>query len=345
MISWLQRLKDSIPSASRICRLCYDSRHCEEYESLHIRAIPPAPLSDRFETIRHVVGRLNHTMKAVKDVVAARKCLPVMISEDFAVVRVKSAARSPPPLEQRNPTLSSIAGRMLSRPSDISLYREALEDLDSKFGLSKRLSHHCTSLDWKPKVHAKLLILDHFWTHDLEFVDRDRYIACSKPACFCCYQYIVAHPGNFVKPPSSNNCHLKWKAPDISESLRQDTREDLVKIRENILNEMTKKIRQEVLDQIRVRRGPRSSRPDSLTEISSICMEKLTPRHELEEESEAEGASSSDDLRSDRSDVCDGGYGTCCDDQSVEEDGDFDEEDDSDSGDNDDEGGVLLDLQ
>ncbi|KUJ09327.1 uncharacterized protein LY89DRAFT_555967, partial [Mollisia scopiformis] len=117
---------------------------------------------------------------------------------------------------------------------------------------------------WRPKVHAELLVLDHFWTQSLEFLDGDRFIACSKPACYCCYHYIAAHPGRFEVPPSHNNCWIRWRAPDIFDS----TRQDLLKTREDILNAMAKKIRIEVLEQIRERRGPRANRPDSLTEIS-----------------------------------------------------------------------------
>ena len=61
---------------------------------------------------------------------------------------------------------------------------------------------------------------------------------------------------------------MNWKAPDVYDA-------GLVKIREDILNEMAKKIRHEVVSQIVERRGPARWRPDSLTEISTVRVGRL----------------------------------------------------------------------
>ena len=143
--------------------------------------------------------------------------------------------------------------------------------LDKRLELSKQLNELCTSSKWRPKVHAELILLNHFWTQKLEFVDGDRYIGCSKPACFCCYHYFRAHPGGFVTPACHNNNWINWRPPDIQDS--NDTAS--IKLRADILNEMVKKIRIEVLDQIREQRGPRSRQPDSNTEISSIWFREV----------------------------------------------------------------------
>lgn len=68
-------------------------------------------------------------------------------------------------------------------------------------------------------VHAELLLLDHFWRNDYQFWVRDRYIGCSKPACYSCYRYISNHPGNFVDPPSHYKIHMNWRAPGASPNL------------------------------------------------------------------------------------------------------------------------------
>jgi len=60
-----------------------------------------------------------------------------------------------------------------------------------------------------------------------------------------------------------------------------------IKVRENILNEMAKKIRLEVLAQVLERRGPAKLRPDSLTEISTVRAESLRiPLNDVEDEEE-----------------------------------------------------------
>jgi len=157
---------------------------------------------------------------------------------------------------------------MESNPAAIAKLQEALRELDQKFDLSTKLAKQCSSPKWRPRVHAELTLLDKFWTQDLKFVDGDRYIGCSKPACYCCYHYIHTHPGRFVVPHSHNNNYLNWKAPDVYDA-------GLVKIRENIINDMAKKIRNEVTAQILERRGPARCRPDSLTEISTVRVGRL----------------------------------------------------------------------
>jgi hypothetical protein len=204
-------------------------------------------------------------MKAVKALTTASLTLPHLF-DDVKVARVGSGTRSPPPLQDRNPTLEAIAGRMTSNPAAIASLREALRDLDQKFNLSSKLATECRSPKWRPRVHAELILLDKFWIEGLDFVDGDRYIGCSKPACYCCYHYIVAHPGRFVVPASHNNAYIDWKAPDIYDA----DKTALIKARATILNAMAMKIRNEVEGQILERRGPARWRPDSLTEMSTV---------------------------------------------------------------------------
>jgi len=209
-------------------------------------------------------------MKASKIVVAASVRLPNLF-HDFIIRRKISTSALPPPLEERNPTLHEIASRMLTVPIDLTKYREALDELDQKFNLSTTLHDLCMSPTWTPRVHAELILLDFFWSQHLEFVAGDKYIGCSKPACYCCYHYIKAHPGNFAIPACHNNNYLNWRAPDILNPEDYDG----IKTREKILNEMTQKIRNDVVAQVMERRGPAKWKPDSMTEISSVQLDTL----------------------------------------------------------------------
>jgi hypothetical protein len=79
------------------------------------------------------------------------------------------------------------------------------------------------------------------------------------------------------------NNYLNWRAPDIVDA------NDVggIKVRANILNEMAKEIRLEVLAQVLERRGPARGRPDSLTEISTFRAESLRiPLNDVEDEEE-----------------------------------------------------------
>lgn len=248
--------------------MCYNVSS-EDYATLQLKAMPGSRCADHFESIRYMIGRLNHTMKAVKAIVATRRLKPELFNH-FKVARVNSSPRSPPPLRDRKPDLQSIAGRMTSDPTKMANLRDALQELDQRLNLSARLKEQCQNTNWRPRVHAELTILDKFWTEELQFFDGDRYIGCSKPACFCCLHYIQAHPGRFVIPPSHNNNYINWKPPDI-----YDASEELLSTRDGILNKMAEKIRGEAIAQILERRGPARWRPDSLTEISTVRAGKL----------------------------------------------------------------------
>jgi hypothetical protein len=270
LLTWLQYLKDQVRLPLELCRVCYEVRGSGEYASLQLRARSGSPLSDHFDNIRHYIGRLNHTMKAVKITIETSLRLPDLFY-DFEVVRANSPPAFPPPLRERNPTLFAIAGRLSSDTAVIQECRQGLEQLDHLHRLSEQLCSFCTSKDWRPRVHAELILLDLFWTSDFDFVAGDKYIACSKPACYCCYHYIREHPGRFVPPACHNNSWLNWRPPDIYDP----TQANLIKVREDVLNEMTKKIRRDVFAQIAERRGPGKWRPDSLTEITSIRQEEF----------------------------------------------------------------------
>jgi hypothetical protein len=230
-------------------------------------------------------------MKAVKVVVAASLRLPALFDE-VQVRRAGSPPKSPPPLKLGGPTLDEIVGRMMSEPTEIAKYRDALRDMDHRFHLSKALQEQCSISSWKPKVHAELILLDMFWTENLEFVGQDRYIGCSKAACYCCYHYMKEHPGNFFLPACHNNVHLKWKAPDVFNSADSC----LIKAREDILDKMAESIRHEILSQVIERRGPRGRRPDSSTEISTYRREDLSSHSVSEAEDESDQYSSEEDL-------------------------------------------------
>lgn len=73
------------------------------------------------------------------------------------------------------------------------------------------------------KVHAELVLVDFFEKENLAFAGNDRYIGCSKGACYSCLQYICAinrinqRSGRpvLVTPASHGNVYKGWRPPDI----------------------------------------------------------------------------------------------------------------------------------
>jgi hypothetical protein len=266
IVTWLKLLQDPSLDALSLCRVCYESRNSSLIQELTKLCGEGMSCASNFKVVRHYVGRLSLNLKAAKLIVHAALQLPQMF-DDIKVSRVESSTPSPPPLQERNPTLLEIIGRMTNNADDMKTYRQAIEELDHLYKLSPRAKELCQSHCWRPRVHAELLILNHFYTKNLEFAANDRYIATSKPACHFCYHYILAHPGCFVPLACHNNTYPNWRAPDIIAS--SPGAEEAVKLREDILNEMVQKIRIAALKQIVERRGPRDRQFDSTTGFSN----------------------------------------------------------------------------
>jgi len=204
LLSWLKDLSTATNSPSTICQLCYDSRGSSNYTIVRRRATPGQPCAQRYENIGHLIGRLNHTLKAIKVLIEAKSRLAYLF-DGFEIKRARSSHSSPPPLLERNPSLMEIAGRLSGDFEEIETLRCNLEELDRLHQPFPKLREECQKKTWRPRVHAELILLDLFWSQNLEFVENDKYIGCSKPACYCCYHYITVHPGRFVPPACHNN--------------------------------------------------------------------------------------------------------------------------------------------
>jgi hypothetical protein len=223
------------------------------------------PHSKFFEDIRHLLGRLGEHVKATKTIVSAALRFPGILDEFEIQARV-----SPPSScyfqSPHDITLNGMAGRIFAKKEDVQHYQEALETLErtSNGALVGRLQQECC---FKTRVHAELLLVDLFYWNQFEFLDDDPYIGCSKPACFNCFQYILAHPGNFILPACHNKLYLAWRTPDIlEENVSIST---AIRIREAITSKMTSSIRAELRRQIDGRYARKAAQYDSVTGTSS----------------------------------------------------------------------------
>ena len=127
-------------------------------------------------------------------------CAPRLIHllDEFEVKSINTPPRAPglPPVDGKT-RLDSIVRRMLpsGEKDSVLRYQKALEDMDPVFNLTSRLLSIYQDPNLRPRVHAEILVLQHFYENDLVFEEGDKYIACSKPACYCCASYFRHHPG------------------------------------------------------------------------------------------------------------------------------------------------------
>ncbi|KAK7178172.1 hypothetical protein PSPO01_15775 [Paraphaeosphaeria sporulosa] len=169
-----------------------------------------------------------------------------------------------PPADGKT-TLDSVVSRMLPCQSPgVERYQSNLAEMDAKYQLSRRFLDSYHDPDAKPRVHAEIQVLEHFHVGSLRFADGDAFIACSKPACFCCLLYFRAHPGHFVEPTSHQKIYLNWRPPDL------DAQRAIIgeHHQRDILNVMTQAIRKEAFRQINEKVPPHARHPDSLTGIT-----------------------------------------------------------------------------
>jgi OTT_1508-like deaminase len=280
MIAWLSSFKDHNLKEDmlHLCQFAYEARASPYMKELTWRsekgsgqACMHESNASNFLKVRHYIGRLGSHMKAARTLVAAAMKFPTFF-DGFEIECLPSPkpAERPPPMDDLT-TLDGIAVRMLPKDDkDVLFYQKELQDMDSKFQIYQRLVEEYEKSTFLPRVHAELILLEHFYMHKYDFVDGDKYISCSKPACYCCYHYICAHPGNFVRPASHNKVYLNWRPPDV---IDDDAGGSAANHQRDIMNDMLKMIRKDVLAQIKDQRGRRHrAQHDSTTGITVTAL-------------------------------------------------------------------------
>lgn len=257
-------------SLYNLSQLAYDTRHSPFLRVAYDPIIASLTMveNESRADIRHYVGRLSAPMRAATVLAYAGINHPSLF-HGFSIKRQGSNATSQRPIPRAGLTLSGIANRMFSANSiELQEISEALQSLDDKGSLTSRVQQHYQSSDWQPRVHAELILLEALYQAKPRFYDDDRYIACSKPACFCCYHYISNHPGSFVHPPCHNKVYLNWQPPELATSSENRHRQQR-DIMDRVIDQVRQAITQRVLNAGRTMKW----HPDSSTGITpSITM-------------------------------------------------------------------------
>lgn len=214
--------------------------------------------------IRHYIGRLGYHFRAADTLIS---CAPKLLNllHDFEVCSVPVPAKSAMPPPDQLTRLDKILVRMLpARSPELELYQQALTDMDARYQLFHRFLDNYAKPDRTSCVHAEIQVLEHFHAHRMQFACGDSFIACSKPACFCCFLYFRHHPGHVAEPVSHNKIYLSWRPPDFSTAIGSIGPNH----QRDILNSMSQELRKEALHQIRGKTAPKTWHPDSVTGIT-----------------------------------------------------------------------------
>lgn len=268
---WLQNFQVVLVEDQKlyeVSQLAYGTRHSQ---FLRVDFDPvigqPVLMENASRTsIRHYVGRLCAPKRAAKFLTYAAASHPHIFC-GFTVRCQNSGPVLPRPSEHAGLTLAGISSRMFpSNSAVLSNFREGLQMLEEKGSIMSRVLDHYRSKDWHPRIHAELTLLEALHDKRCTFFGNDKYIACSKPACFCCYHYIGYHQGLFVRPPCHNKVYINWQPPNLatnSSHARAIGQRD-------VINKVTQEVRRAVVERVLNTQNKMRWHPDSSTGITPL---------------------------------------------------------------------------
>jgi len=273
--NWLNRLlidrEVTEENIQDCCRMAWDSRRSPEMAALKRKMATleslgtQVSIAQAFRMIRHLVGRLAHHVRAVKDLIEDATELHALV-DSLQIQGVPHCAANPRPSPDGLTTLSSMLKRMLEANNpQLSRLDNALALMDRNFHVQGRVDEVYSRWGGPVKIHAEVRVLEHFHRNMLIWAFGERHVAASKPACFCCDLYFRHHPSLPMALASHHNIYLDWGVP-LLEGAAQDVR--FVEQR-RILATMLTTIKDQAVRQIRAIAAPHIQHPDSTTGITT----------------------------------------------------------------------------
>ncbi|KAI3341250.1 hypothetical protein F4824DRAFT_486500 [Ustulina deusta] len=262
---WLKSFQETEPL--ELCYLAYRERDSPMMKRLSRHLQPHGDLAVidgqcvAVKDVIHRLGRLAHHIRApyqiIEDVSNHAGLRNVL--DEFQVHSIRPQPTIDRPHADPDIHIYSIINRML--PSNgFERYREAADIMNQRFEIVTRFKKIYDKKNFSPLMHAEIQVLEHFWGKRA-FFDDDRYIGCSKPACYCCHLYMQHHPARCIVPQTSRNVYLNWGL----KALPQGSKDAEYNHQRDMVNEMVKSIRKDALDQILRKTTAAPWHPDSQT--------------------------------------------------------------------------------
>ncbi|TLD28607.1 hypothetical protein PspLS_04267 [Pyricularia sp. CBS 133598] len=270
LVTWIKVFQDPNLNHMEICSLAYNRRKDHQMAILRqkgqqdslgadINSESTSPYTD----VQHYIGRLADHIRRPKRLIEHSDCFQDVFNNPYIVCQAPAipAVKVPPP--DGLTTVDGIVVRMLPDKSHPKLgeYQAALQELDRLHGVLETIKKKYSAN--KPCIHAEILVLEHFWAKNRAFAFSDRFIGCSKPACYCCKQYIKYHPIGCVVPDSHEKIYINWSPP------LRGVEDPGFKEKKKVIQGIINSFRASALEQILQRTG-RAARwhPDSVTGIT-----------------------------------------------------------------------------
>lgn len=218
----LKKLSEPPPSLkiADIIDYCYGMRG-QQVNQIHKRS---KRSQDDYERLAHHIGRLGATRSAARSVVKGMTEVPDLLqitsvqavnAPDVRQVPTDRAAMSPYEIVR-----GICEETTLQNPMDCLAALLRIVELDLPFDNASLRARLNSQEAVVTRVHCELQIADKFSKGGLSFVGDDRYIGCSKPACYFCYSWLSNHQHGYVLPATHCKIILGCRGPDtgINES-------------------------------------------------------------------------------------------------------------------------------
>lgn len=250
-----------------LCQWAYEYSKSTDFRYLNEKCSsePKVPL---YHQIRHYIGRLGSWHRAASVLVLAAVEIPKLVT-GLDIELVPSQLTTWRPADKVDSLRSLIEKLNLDLNTDHALqklqvfYEEASQSRKGLVGdLAQALTAYLTDRNFRPKVHAEVLLTDYVYSGQLQFVMDDRYIGVSKPACVLCRLYLEAHPAQVVSPSCHGNLWPQWSPPLLIS-------EDANKHVDALIENMTLRLRSLLWSRLIYGRTGSSRLPDSMTGITS----------------------------------------------------------------------------
>lgn len=268
-----ERLTRASEGVVELCRQCHSlMKKSSELDFMRDKAHACEAVGNKenpFADVTHFVGRLASHIREVKVLRAAAVRLPQLFS-GFKI-RFLHSPRSPalPPAVRSKLHLDGIMSRMVSNNIDLqSELKARLQVWDHLRGggLEQDVRTVYGDKIKKPRVHAELILLEYFHRKELQYLDNDRFIGCSKPACYCCALYMQHHPARPEVPRTHQKIYLNWLPPTSMDATKvQDPNSRLALHERDMLNKIVCFIRDRTIGEIQDRLGRRAWHFDTVT--------------------------------------------------------------------------------
>ncbi|KAE8133562.1 hypothetical protein BDV38DRAFT_296065 [Aspergillus pseudotamarii] len=251
----------------RLAISCYIAHADGTFGILEHRSSQGNEKGPDYERLYKLLSKLGKHIRLFKRMIHAIEALRRDFCEGFVVEPITASIPKAIPLPKLNEQgLEKIVACVFQEEDERHQFYHHFNQFYNKEYTSQSLQR-CKR--GRARVHAEILLIDFFDKFDANFLDDDdKYIACSKPACYLCYQYIRQHPDNYTLPPTHQKLYYAWSLPII----RANDRNCIDKFARHtrFLNQVTETLRSDLRDEVQRKLAPRKNHADSTAGASSI---------------------------------------------------------------------------